>query len=289
MERTSKLERVLFKAVRILMLVAALLSLLAAVGLGLNGLIKSNASADEKIKAPTVSFEAYSDQLAREKTAQDSEKAAREKAAKEGSIAAKKPVQPTEPEQFPDQYRDVLNAVEKSIAAYAQKTGQPSPTETLRRNLYLEAAGRFAKYGLVNDFFGKLVQLAKSLESAADAMSALDDADPRKIFWGRFLDYVYDRYESDLAQQVKAINSAKQEAQMTRMLATAEYTKAGVCAGTFFVLTLLLVLLNIEKNTYVSSRILRSAYPDAYTEVAPSARKRPSAALQSGNSGENVS
>ncbi len=270
MERTSKLERILFKAVRILMLVAALLALLAAIVLGINGLIKSNASADEEIKAPTVSFEAYSDQLAKEKAARDSaEKAAREKGAGEGELSsAKKSAQKAEPQQFPAKYRDVLNEIEKSIANYAQKTGQPAPTEALRRNLYLEAAGRFDSYGLTDDFFGKLVQLGKSLETAGDSLSALDDNDPRKIFWGKFLDYVYTRYEGDLVRQRNEINNAKREAEMTRMLASEEYTKAGICVGAFFVLTLLLVLLHIEKNTYAASQALESGSPEAGSQSA---------------------
>lgn len=288
MERTSKLERGLFKAVRILMLIMALLALLAAIGLGVNGLIKMNASSDERVKAPTISFEAYSDQLAKEKAAQDGarEKAAQDKAAaEEGKISSKKPVQKAEPEQFPAGYRDVLNEIEKSIANYARKTGQPSPTETLRRNLYLEARNRFNSFGLIDDFFGKLVQLGKSLDGAGDELGKLDDGDPRKIFWGKFLDHVYDRYEADLGRQVNEINKAKREAEIRRMLAPADFTKAGICLSAFFVLTLLLVLLNIEKNTYVSSVVLRSAYPDAYKEPGSPVKSRLNAARQPGDTG----
>lgn len=289
MERTSKLERALFKAVRILMLIAALLALLAAIGLGVNGFIKSNASADEKIKAPELSFEAYSDRLAKEKAARDNarEQEARDRAAAgEGKISSgKKATEKTEPEQFPAQYRDVLNEIEKSVANYARKTGQPAPTETLRGNLFLEASSRFSSYGLVDDFFGKLARMSKSLEAAGDSMNALEDSDPGKIFWGKFLDYVYDSYQGDLNRQTTAINKALYEAKTTRMLAPADYMKAGICLGAFFVLVLLLVLLNIEKNTYAASMVLRSAYPGAYTESEPLITRRPPAAPQSRNTG----
>lgn len=291
MERTSKMERILFKAVRILMLVTALLSLLAAIGLGINGLVKSGASANETIKAPTISFEAYTNQLAEEKTARDNaEKTAEEKRATDGAFPApQNPEQKMEPEQFPSQYRDTLNELEKLITNYAQKTGQPAPTEMLRGNLYLEASGRFSEFGLIDDFFAKLVQLCKSLEAAGDDLRALDDTDPRRIFWGKFLDYAYDRYQADLSQQVRAINNARQEARETRMLASAEFMKAGICAGAFFVLTLLLVLLNIEKNTYMTSVVLRSAYPDTYNGSSPLFKKRSSAAPQSENTGKAAS
>ena len=285
MERTSKLERILFRAVRMLMLIATLLALLAALGLGIHGLIKANASADDRIKAPTVSLDAYTNQLAQEKTAQ--EKAARD-VAKTGEVKTtlpKKPTAPVEPEQFPAQYRDILNDIEKSIATYAQKTGQPSPTEALRRNLFLEADSAFKRFGLVDDFFGKLAQLSKSLDASGDELAKLDDNDPRKIFWGRFLDYVYDRYQADLTRQVNAINRAQREAEMTRMMAKAEYTKAGICAGAFLVLTLLLVLLNIEQNTYVASAVLRSVHPDADAGRGALTGKRPSSEAQSGNTG----
>ena len=262
MERTTKLERVLFRAVRILMLVAALLALLVGIGMGLSGLVKSGASANETISAPVVSFEQYSKQVAEEAARENAEKAAQAKAAEEAkNPSAKKPVQKAEPEEFPDRYRDVLNDIEKSIVSYARKTEQPAPTDKLRKNIYREADKVFASYRLTEDFLRKLAQLSKSLDASGDELGKLDDSDPRKIFWGKFLDYVYAQYEGNLTRQVNAIRTAMREAEVTRSLANGEYMKAGVCVGAFFVLTLLLVLLHIEKNTYTASQTLRSASP----------------------------
>lgn len=287
MERTSKLERTLFKAVRILMLVAALLALLFAIIQGATGLIKSNASADERIQPPTLSFEAYVDQLAKEKAAKDT--ADQGKAAQEGDDPSKKPVPQTERNPIPSEFRDVLNEIEKSVANYAEKTAQPAPTNALRVRLYDQAASRFNTFGLVQDFLGKLAAVSKTLESKGEELGKLDDGDPRKVFWGKFLDFAYDAYETNLNSQARAINDAKREAAMTRLEASGLYLRAGIAAGAFLGLTLLLVLLSIEKNTYVSSHALRSAYPGASEGPAALYSKRRPSQSQPENVGETAS
>lgn len=238
------MERTLFKIVRILVLVAALLSLLSALVLAGIGLKKHLASAGNDIKPPAISLEEFSQQKDREKAA--GEKGAEPASGKEPAVI---PAMPGDPNAIPSSFLDVINNIEKSVTSYAAKTMQPAPAPSFRSVLY-KRSNVFAQYGFQQLYLTQLDAECKKLDAAGEERAKLAEDDPRRMVWASFLTYYTKAYQDRIVAQVEKNRKAQQEAERENRKATAYFIQAGGSMSVFFITVLLLVLFAIEINTY---------------------------------------
>ena len=256
----TPVERKFFKISQFFFFVVTSISLVTAFGLGLYGLYLHNASPQERFTQPTPSYERLKRERAQAKAAVEQAKAQQQApATPQGD---KTP--PANPEAIPAEYLDVLNSIEKSIVSFANKAQQLSPGNKLRFRIY-KAATQYTAHFSVSSLLAQLDVEAKALEADADRIRALPQTAPDYITWALFLDDYFAQIDSSIAAQRRSIAQEREQVMLKKAQSGVVFYTAAIALGVFIFFTMFLVVLSMEKNTYVLSCIQENLekHPDA--------------------------
>ena len=247
---TLFIERKFFKINQVFFFVITSICLLAAIGGLVYGLNLHGAKANEKFNPPTPSYAQLKAEKAQEKANAEKRKAQLEaRGAQSGETAA-----PVNPEAIPAEYLDLLNSIEKSIVSFAGKANQKAPSDRLRFLIY-KSADRFSPPFTVDGLLRQLDVEAKALDADADRIRGLGQTAPDYITWPVFLENFFWQIEKDINAQNKRIAEERKIATEKNILSNYVLYGAGAAFGTFIFFTMFLVILSMEKNTYILRQI----------------------------------
>lgn len=247
---TLFIERKFFKINQIFYFVVTSLCLLAAIGGLVYGLNLHGAKANETFNPPTPSYAQLKAEKAQEKANAEKRKAQLEaRGAQSGENAA-----PVNPEAIPAEYLDTLNSIEKSIVSFAGKANQKAPSDRLRFLIYKSAA-RFSPPFSVDGLLRQLDVEAKALDADADRIRALGQTAPDYITWAVFLENFFMQIEKDIEIQANRIAKERELAAQKNILSNLVLSGAAAAFGAFIFFTMFLVILSMEKNTYILRQI----------------------------------
>ena len=236
----TPVERKFFKISQFFFFVVTSISLVTAFGLGLYGLYLHNASPQERFTQPTPSYERLKRERAQAKAAVEQAKAQQQApATPQGD---KTP--PANPEAIPAEYLDVLNK--------------------LRFRIY-KAATQYTAHFSVSSLLAQLDVEAKALEADADRIRALPQTAPDYITWALFLDDYFAQIDSSIAAQRRSIAQEREQVMLKKAQSGVVFYTAAIALGVFIFFTMFLVVLSMEKNTYVLRCIQENLekHPDA--------------------------
>ena len=237
----TPVERKFFKISQFFFFVVTSISLVTAFGLGLYGLYLHNASPQERFTQPTPSYERLKRERAQAKAAVEQAKAQQQApATPQGD---KTP--PANPEAIPAEYLDVLN-------------------NKLRFRIY-KAATQYTAHFSVSSLLAQLDVEAKALEADADRIRALPQTAPDYITWALFLDDYFAQIDSSIAAQRRSIAQEREQVMLKKAQSGVVFYTAAIALGVFIFFTMFLVVLSMEKNTYVLRCIQENLekHPDA--------------------------
>ena len=247
---TLFIERKFFKINQLFFFVITSLSLLVAIGCLVYGLNLHGAKATEKFSQPTPSYNQLKADKAQEKAAAERRKTQQEaRAAQTGESAA-----PVNPEAIPAEYLDVLNSIEKSVVSFANKANQKVPSDRLRF-LVFKTADRYSPYFPVSSLLRQLDVEAKALDADADRIRALPQSAPDYITWAIFLENFFLQVDKDIDLQKMRIARERENAAEKNLLSKIVLYAAAAAFGVFIFFTMFLVILSMEKNTYILRQI----------------------------------
>lgn len=247
---TLFIERKFFKINQIFFFVITSICLLTAIGGLVYGLNLHGAKANEKFNQPTPSYAQLKAEKAQEKATAEQRKAHLEaRSGQSGENAA-----PANPEAIPAEYLDLLNSIEKSIVSFAGKANQKAPSDRLRFLIY-KSADRFSPPFTVEGLLRQLDVEAKALDADAERIRGLGQTAPDYITWAIFLENFFFQIEKDINIQTKRIANERKLAADKNELSNYVLYGAGAAFATFIFFTMFLVILSMEKNTYILRQI----------------------------------
>lgn len=247
---TLFIERKFFKINQLFFFGITSISLLVAIGCLVYGLNLHGAKANEKFTQPTPSYGQLKADKAQEKAAAERRKSQQEARGAQSDETAP----PVNPEAIPAEYLDLLNSIEKSVVSFAHKASQKVPSDRLRF-LVFKAAERYSPYFTVDGLLRQLDVEAKALDADADRIRALPQTAPDYITWSLFLDNFFAQIDKDIEQQKLRIATERANAAEKNLLSTVVLYGAAGAFGVFIFFTMFLVILSMEKNTYILRQI----------------------------------
>lgn len=250
MRKEFQMERKFFKINQMFFMVITSLSLLGAVGCLIYGLSLRNATANDTITQPTPTYE----QLKRDKAA---EKAENERSKTQRDAQAAQPgerMPQANPEAIPAEHLDVLNSIEKSLVSFSQKSNQISPPDKIRFRIFKRADG-YSKYLSAAGLLRQLNAEAKALEADAERIKSMPSTDPEYITWALFLDHFFTQAEENILEQRRNIEEENAKAERKRLMSNWVLYGAAAAFNIFILFTMFLVILSMERNTYMLRQI----------------------------------
>jgi hypothetical protein len=258
-------ERKFFKISQQFFFIITSVSLAIAVGCFFYALHLYTATPKEKISQPTPSYTDLLAKKAREAAAAERQKARQEARKEAAPTSNAEPAPPKNPESIPAEYLDTLNSIEKSIVSFANKARQVAPSDKLRFRIY-KAAERYTAYVAIPALLQQLDAEAKKLEADAERIRSLQQSAPDYITWAEFLDNFFEQIDINIAEQEKNINIEKEQVRLKKAFSYFIFYTAAVAFCVFILFTMFLVIISMERNTY----ILRSIHERLQKEEAAS-------------------
>ncbi len=245
------LERKFFTITKYVMMFAAILALIFAIGAAVFGLVNLNATADTAVKEPKPSYGALKDAKAQRKHDMENAKKAAVQPSPEVQEAP-----PQNPDNIPLEFMEQMTRIEISLKTFARNASQLEPSNNTRAKIYKRAT-MFGSLMPTKDVLNVLEAEAKNLEADAARIRNLTHDDPEYITWAEFLTFFYTTIAEDIARQENEIAAAKLRAAERRLLAMNSLYAAGISFGAFIGLMIYLAILGIEKNSYLILSILQ--------------------------------
>ena len=140
------------------------------------------------------------------------------------------------------------------MVSFANKANQKVPSDRLRF-LVFKTADRYSPYFPVSSLLRQLDVEAKALDADADRIRALPQSAPDYITWAIFLENFFLQVDKDIDLQKMRIARERENAAEKNLLSKIVLYAAAAAFGVFIFFTMFLVILSMEKNTYILRQI----------------------------------
>lgn len=144
--------------------------------------------------------------------------------------------------------RPLLTSVYKSINQFAQKTDQSTVNKEGLEKFLIDQTPYLDRDGYL-DFLRALDNELTGLEEQAETIAEKGPKSEEYVRWEKYIEWFVGQYRESYEQEQERIQEERLEQQADRATSIGYLAVAGSAFAIFILFTLVLVLLQIEKNT----------------------------------------
>ncbi len=225
-------------------------ALIVAAIAAIDGLQKTMSGVDSQIRSPAVSYDDF-------RSAADAAAAAPATHA-DTTLQQKEQVaaQAQADVDFEKRLKPDLDAIVGSLTGYAAAldVAKPSPQavgDYVRNNMKDVSQGKNGD--LAWAYVDGLKKATAALASDGDRLAKLSADDSRRVRWDKFLDWYTQSFKAGIGAEYRRIGIETAKAAADKVQSLWLFYVAGASFGVFIYMTMLLVLLRIERNTRPAS------------------------------------
>ncbi len=246
----TRIERNFFAITRWFILICAVVTVFATVAMLASAAYEFTRSPNASISPDTPRYQALREQLETQKRTVPPTQAANNAILQKERQAAKAQAEL----EFEKRIQPIIEKIYGNLASYAKAMRQPAPAmeaiqQYIKGRMTLVRDAYPDRESLQWKFVDGLAQACGDLADDAQRLVKLPDADDSRVEYTSFIQWYTDTFFANLRAETSRVQQETMSVAAGKAAASGRMMMAAAAFGVFAALTILLVLLRIERNT----------------------------------------